>query len=222
MRATSTRRLLVFVVCAFGVGALYFVPGITSSPGRLGAEPERPTQSRARPRSSRVVGPQQSHPIEDVGVGPDATSAAGPANSGRQTAIHTAAAAGVVRDRTRPSPVTELSVDRVTPETVSLHWAPTRDDEGAVSYRVWLNGYEVAATTDSRATVEWFNDDTDQHVLQVRALDDAGNVSEASRSLLVSRPDTAPSATSAPSTEPSIGLSPDGRPSETSQPGDTQ
>lgn len=205
MRATSTRRLLVFVVCAFVVGSLYLVPGVATSPGQLGVEPE------------------QGSPVQDAGVRRGPTGGGGLTDSGQRTAIHLASDSGDSRDRTRPSPATQLSVDRITADTVTLHWAPTQDDVGVVGYHVWLNGYEVASTTESRATVEWFNDDTAEHVIQVRAVDAAGNESDASRSLLVSRPETSASSTTpSPSTEPSTGVSPDGQSNETSQPGDTE
>jgi hypothetical protein len=43
-----------------------------------------------------------------------------------------------------------------------------------IGYRIWLNGYEVATTAQTRATLRWFNDDEGQHVVQIKAIDAAG------------------------------------------------
>ena len=61
-----------------------------------------------------------------------------------------------------------------------------------IGYRIWLNGYEVATTAETQATVRWFNDDAGQHVVQIKAIDAAGNQSTSSPTLLVTRPSTEP------------------------------
>ena len=67
-----------------------------------------------------------------------------------------------------------------------------------IGYRIWLNGYEVASTAETQATVRWFNDDAGQHVVQVKAVDAAGNQSTSSPTLLITRPSTEPAPTPTP------------------------
>jgi hypothetical protein len=84
-----------------------------------------------------------------------------------------------------------------------------------IGYRIWLNGFEVATTAETRAKLHWFNDDSGQHVVQIRALDAAGNQSRSSPTLLVTRPSTDPTDTPTPSesptptTEPTVSDRPD-------------
>ena len=63
-----------------------------------------------------------------------------------------------------------------------------------VSYHVWLNGFLVLDTQQTRASLSWFND-SGTHVVQVQALDAVGNQGPSSPTLLVVRPSpTAPAA----------------------------
>jgi hypothetical protein len=113
-------------------------------------------------------------------------------------------------DAVAPAPVTEVTSGDVTPDRLTLRWPAASDNVGVASYRVLLNGYEVASTPATHATVRWFNDDARDHIVQVRALDAAGNESPASPSLLVARPtpSPSPSPTPAPSTDPGPSDSP--------------
>jgi len=105
---------------------------------------------------------------------------------------------------------------------VTVHWEPAHDDTEVVGYRLWLDGFPVATTADTEVTVKWFNDDTGQHVIQLKALDAAGNLSKTAQSVLVTRP--TPSPTPEPSAEPTDSASeaptdagkgkPGGKPSE--------
>lgn len=88
-----------------------------------------------------------------------------------------------------PQPVPEITPSKITSERLTLSWPAARDNVRVVGYHVWLSGFEVADTTQTHATVRWFNDDTRQHIVQVKAVDAAGNEAETSPSLLVSRPD---------------------------------
>ena len=90
----------------------------------------------------------------------------------------------------------------VTSEGLGLSWPAATDNNRVIGYRVLLNGYEVATTAETRATVRWFNDDTGQHVVQIKAIDAAGNQSTGSPTLLVVRPSTEPSPTPTPTPEP--------------------
>ena len=80
----------------------------------------------------------------------------------------------------------------MTSDELSLSWPAATDNTRVIGYRIWLNGYEVASTAETRATVRWFNDDAGQHVVQVKAIDAAGNQSTSSPTLLITRPSTEP------------------------------
>jgi len=88
----------------------------------------------------------------------------------------------------------------VTPIELTVRWAPAQDDTGVVGYRLWLDGFTVATTAQTEATVKWFNDDMGQHVIQLKALDAAGNLSTSAQSVLVTRP--TPEPTPEPTVEP--------------------
>jgi len=88
----------------------------------------------------------------------------------------------------------------VTPTELTVRWAPAQDDTGVVGYRLWLDGFAVVTTAQTEATVKWFNDDMGQHVIQLKALDEAGNLSTSAQSVLVTRP--TPEPTPEPTVEP--------------------
>jgi len=74
----------------------------------------------------------------------------------------------------------------------------------------------VATTAETKARLRWFNDDSGQHVVQIRAVDAAGNQSPSSPTLVVTRP--SPEPTDTPTPEPSDSPTPDHQLSEPSQP----
>jgi hypothetical protein len=114
-------------------------------------------------------------------------------------------------DDTAPDPVRGIKFGPVNPDDLTVRWSAGHDDTGVVGYRVWLDGFLVATTTETRATVNWFNDDMGQHVVQVKALDAAGNQSKTAEIVLVDRPPSAPSETTSakPRPKPSATASPD-------------
>ena len=73
-----------------------------------------------------------------------------------------------------------------------MTWSAATDNVGVVGYKIWLNGFQVASTAETHAELRWFNDDATQHVVQVRALDAAGNQSMSSPTFVVTRPTPAP------------------------------
>ena len=105
-------------------------------------------------------------------------------------------------DDTPPDPVPSIRFGPVTEDALTVRWAPAHDDTAVVGYRVWLDGFAVATTPATTVTVAWFNDDMSQHVVQVKALDAAGNQSKSSESVLVARP------TPEPTPEPTPGGAP--------------
>jgi hypothetical protein len=123
----------------------------------------------------------------------------------------------VIKDSEPPHPVATIEPARVTPEQLTISWPAAADNVGVIGYSVWLNGFEVATTAETQAQLRWFNDDSGQHVVQIRALDAAGNQSASSPTLLVTRPSPEPTPTPMP--EPSDSPTPSVEPSEPSQPG---
>jgi hypothetical protein len=103
----------------------------------------------------------------------------------------------------------------VTEDRLSLKWPAAQDNVGVIGYRIWLNGFEVATTAETQARLHWFNDDNRQHVVQIRALDAAGNQSRSSPTLVVTRPSPEPTPTPTPSESPT----PSAEPSESGRSG---
>ncbi len=183
------RRLLVFGVCALGVTGLYLVP----SPG---GSPDRSATPRSEPKP-------QTQPVAYVRQGTTAIRTTGsssvvdPTSERWQTGADTQEAQGPERpDRESPSAVGDLSFPSITAGGLTIRWSAATDNLGVVSYRVWLNGFRVADTSDLQVVVPWFHDGSHQQVVQVRAVDAAGNQSIDAPARLVTRPMPVP--TSAP------------------------
>jgi hypothetical protein len=96
----------------------------------------------------------------------------------------------------------------VTADELSLSWPAATDNRRVIGYRIWLNGYEVATTAETRATLRWFNDDEGQHVVQIKAIDAAGNQSKTWSTLLVTRPSPEPTEPPPTTTKPTPTLEP--------------
>jgi hypothetical protein len=104
-------------------------------------------------------------------------------------------------DETPPDPVRNIRLGPITPDDLTVRWSASHDDTAVVGYQVWLDGFRAASTTQTQVTVNWFNDDMGQHVVQVKALDAAGNQST-SEIRLVSRPESEDSASPTESQKP--------------------
>lgn len=222
MRAVTIRRSLVFAVCTIGVACLYLAPGAAPSPDELGSKPPAdeptarpggrssapvaPTSARAPDRSQRTSSGRRPD-VADRSSDDGADEEDRDTNPTTQPAGRGPGRAGSpydpddTRDREPPQPVREIKTATVTPDRLGLSWSAARDNVRVVGYHVWLNGFEVASTAETRVSVPWFNDDTSTNVVQVKAVDAAGNESESSPSVLVTRPDPEPSPTDPPSTE---------------------
>lgn len=230
MRAATIRRMIVFGVCALGVGSLYLVPSIARSPEQLGvpkANDEPTTQpAGAQPDTS----PQSASPSRDRDPGagdevdhsPAADPAMKPADAAAQKPDnargHSTRKAVVepkgAKDSEPPQPVADIEPSAVTANRLNLKWPAARDNVGVIGYRIWLNGFEVATTAETQARLRWFNDDSRQHVIQIRALDAAGNQSRSSPTLVITRPSPDPTDTPTPSESPTPTAEPNdsGRP----------
>ncbi len=95
-------------------------------------------------------------------------------------------------DSEPPAPVAEIEPSAVTVDQLSLTWPAATDDVGVIGYRIWLNGFDVATTAETRAKLHWFNNDSGHHVVQIRAIDAAGNQSRSSPTLVIVRPSPEP------------------------------
>ena len=226
MRAVFLRRMMVLGVCGLGVAALYLVPGL-AQPSRVGlptpASVVPVSRTAPTPDSASIAArapleaaegvdpvqqsavPEPSDPAIDVvsSTAPPSESdpdSASVTTSGTRPSPRSGSTPFAPRggDATPPEPVTELAVRATDPDQVRVAWAPSADDAGTVSYRIWLNGYEVQQTSATEATLDWFNDDSAQQVVVVRAVDHAGNQSRTAATLLLRRPE--PDATPAPVT----------------------
>jgi hypothetical protein len=212
--------MLVFGVCALGVGGLYLVPSMARTPDpvgypmageRLGIHPSATTpaaaskSAAARAASGRTAGQQPADEPTKTASERDDNSDAEPVGQQqpRRATAHSSPGATAFDaednpDKTPPDQVSGISFGPVTEDTLTVNWAPAHDDVSVIGYRIWLNGFEVATTAETRVTVNWFNDDMGQHVVQVRALDAAGNESKTSPNALVNRPTPAPTPTPTP------------------------
>lgn len=99
---------------------------------------------------------------------------------------------GEARDVEAPTAVTGIDPAAVTSESLKLTWAPASDNVGVIGYRIWLNGFEVASTAETRVSIAWFNDESGSSVVQIRAVDAAGNQSQTSPTVVVTRPTPTP------------------------------
>lgn len=221
--------MIVFGVCALGVGSLYLVPSIARSPEQIGV-PKASNEPTSRP-----VGAQPDNSPQSASPGEDRSSIAGSRRNRVATAPTTQPAEGSAEspsgDKSRssresadepsdtedsepPEPVAEIESSAVTADRLSLKWPAAADDVGVIGYRIWLNGFEVATTAETEAKLRWFNDDSGHHVVQIRAIDAAGNQSRSSPTLVVVRPSPEPTPTPTPSESPT----PTPRPTESSRP----
>ena len=232
MRAVTIRRMIVFGVCALGVGALYMVPSVARSPeqARLSEASDEPTSSPAGPRLGKT--PQSAattgnpdfvpggddQPVETTsGSQPSATHSKRQTDAAdRTTQRANAAGPKEIKDSEPPQPVAEIDASNVTTRRLTVSWPAASDNVGVIGYRIWLNGFEVATTTETRAQLRWFNDDSGQHVVQIRALDAAGNQSRSSPTLVLTRP--SPEPTTTPTPEPSDSPTPTDESNESSHP----
>lgn len=198
MQARTIRRLLVFGVCLAGVGCLYLLPSVARPSGQAGTAGTAPSRQQLSPGDTGAARSTGARAAAGTTVSARPVAAGtGPSTAERGIAVRreglagdshpgpTAAEPG--RDDTAPVAVGGISVLHADTERLTVSWAPARDDTGVVEYRVWLNGFPVLTTPELRATLSWFND-ADTHVVQVRAVDAAGNEGPPSHSLLVTRP----------------------------------
>jgi hypothetical protein len=214
--ATTIRHMIVFGVCTLGVGGLYLMPSVASPPPSVSIRPaaEEPLPgptSKSAVRAPQSVpgaaapngaGARQADPSQPVTVQPQPAgeptrSAPSPTAAGR-----TAYDPQDAPDDEPPSTVASISSTEVTEDTLGLSWPAATDNRRVIGYRVMLNGYEVATTAETQVKVRWFNDEEGQHIVQIKAIDAAGNQSTTWATLLVTRPSPEATPSSAPKPTP--------------------
>ena len=215
--------MIVFGVCALGVGSLYLVPSVARSPeqigvpkandeptrGRLAAQPDRSPQS-ASPTGSRdsLTGTDEIPSVAAATRQQSASATQAPDGDRSRTTRKASDQPKASKDSEPPEPVADLESSAMTADRLSLKWTAADDNVGVIGYRIWLNGFEVATTAETHAKLHWFNDDSGQHVVQVRAIDAAGNQSRSSPTLVVSRPSPDPTDPPTPSEAPTPSAEP--------------
>jgi hypothetical protein len=208
--------MIVFGVCALGVGSLYLVPSIARSPEQIGV-PKAGDEPSGQPVGARAdSSPYTAAPAEDRSstdrgrtddlaaaptTPPSEVAAESPDDDQSPWTTKSAAERSDTNDSEPPEPVAEIEPAALTADRLSIKWPAAADDVGVIGYRIWLNGFEVATTAKTEAKLRWFNEDSGQHVVQIRAMDAAGNQSRSSPTLVVVRP--SPEPTSSPSDSPS-------------------
>jgi len=224
MQPATIRRLLVFGVCLVGVGCLYLVPSMAGSFRQVETSREQDPSTAATNTAVGISTTADVAASGRTGLPTEiAASATGPSTDGtitgqpvdvRRTSTTPSGATAAVpgRDEDPPAAVGRLTVLSSDPDSVTVSWPATDDDDGVAGYRVLLNGFFVLATQQTRATLTWFND-SNTHVIQVRAIDVAGNEGPSSPTLLVTRPvpdpePAAPAPSSTVSTKPTVSASP--------------
>ncbi len=232
MHAVTIRRLIVFGVCTLGVGSLYLVPAIARSPEQirrsgLNEEPTNSVAGLRRPDSEEsasstgdrtlVPGDEDAPGKTRSGAEPSQSAATRAKDSSEEVDSRSAQKRSTdqtkaSKDSEPPQPVSDIEPLKVTPKQLTINWSATTDNVGVIGYRIWLNGFEVATTAETRARLRWFNDDSGQHVVQIRAVDAAGNQSRSSPTLVVTRPSTEP--TEKPTPEPRDSPTPSDEPSD--------
>jgi hypothetical protein len=229
--------MIVFGVCALGVGGLYLVPSVAGPPQQVSIprtadepQPSPSASARVRVPQAGATGaadqpvefvPQRTEPTQLAVTEPpppDPTqSSPSPTPTGR-----TAYDPDDAPDQEPPSTVATISPKEVTAEALSLTWPAATDNKRVIGYRIWLNGYEVATTAETEVRLRWFNDEEGQHLVQIKAIDAAGNQSTTWSTLLVTRPSPEPTVSPTPTpttTVPSPTSTP--TPTETSSPAPT-
>jgi hypothetical protein len=122
--------------------------------------------------------------------------------------------AKAAKDSDPPQPVADIEAAKVTARRLTISWPAASDNVGVIGYRIWLNGLEYALGAWLRQV----------GIIPVRAavglgraVDAAGNQSQSSPTLVITRPSPEPTATT-PTPEPSDSPTPSGEPSEHSHP----
>lgn len=208
MRETTIRRLLVIVLCASGVVALWIVAdrAVPTPDAATSAVPE--TNSRSGPDLAPAPGSIRSNSK----AGGHSAEAAGPDGPRREALSHRSgpgtrqpADQQLPTTHPQPPPVRGLRLIQADHESITIRWNPVpvrpAPHKPAIAYyAATLNGIPAGETAGLELTINWFNDDmAGSHFIRVRAVDTDGNQGLPSDVLVVDRP---PSPSPRPSPRP--------------------
>ena len=85
----------------------------------------------------------------------------------------------VEKDTQAPTEPTNLKVDKVTKDSIEISWKASEDNVGVVGYKVFVNGEELGEVDTLSALIYNLEAGT-KYVIEVKAFDAEGNVSEGS------------------------------------------
>jgi chitodextrinase len=102
---------------------------------------------------------------------------------------HSASATATVPDTDKPSAPSNLS-GVTSPGQVVLSWDGSTDNVGVAGYRIYRNGTQVGSVLGNLTTFTHTNLNSGTYSYTVRAVDGAGNVSDASNVASVTVPDS--------------------------------
>ena len=178
---------------AAGVGALYLAPSMSGTSYQAGLPPVGDRPSGAVSGRATLTPQSRATGVNEIG---DAAAGAGqptgvyPADPDPRPSVsdrerrsargNSAFDPKQTKDEEPPAPVAAITPAEATAERLRLTWPRATDNEQVGGYRIWLNGYEVATTAETQVTLRWFNDDAGKHVVQIKAIDAAGNTSASS------------------------------------------
>ena len=223
MRETTIRRLLVIVLCACGVVALWIVAdrSLSTPDAAIPVQPGASSPSGIRPAPTPTAGPRSPIRTATDSSAPDSAA------PGRRTDPDDRLPVGqrhpngqqVPGADLRPAAVRGLRVIQSDHDSITIRWnpvpPPTDTDRagrraGTVAYyHATLNGIPVGETAGLELTIDWFNDDMTSHFIRVNAVALDGTRGLSGNALVVDRP-PAPSPTppSRPTTHPRPTTSP--------------
>lgn len=229
MRETTIRRLLVLVLCASGVVALWILADRSLSTSDAARSDTSGTSSRS---GSRAASPISSHssahrtPGRESADPPPPTAAREPTDQsgvGPWSRRQTQSRQHPPGDG-RPPAVRGLHAIDNNHDSITVRWDAVLDATKIAYYHVTLNGIPVGDTAGLQLTIDWFNDDMGSHFIRVRAVDVDGRPGRRGSPLVVNRPDAPsgkPSPTPAPSPRPTPRPTPDPTASATPSPAPT-
>lgn len=209
MGETLLRRLLVIVLCASSVVAIWIVAdrAVSTPDAAYSAVPE--ANSRSGP--NLVPTPASAGPSSHAGRGRSTReSSAGRRTEpiGHRGRLSTQEPVGHQLSTVDPQPaaVRGLRVIQANHDSITIRWNPVQGralDPAISYYAATLNGIPAGETAGLELTINWFNDDmTGSHFIRVCAVDADGHRGPLSDVLVVDRPTTA-------SPAPGAGTDPD-------------
>lgn len=220
MRETTIRRLLVLVLCALGIVALWILADRSLSTLDAAHSDRSETNSRSGSRAASPIGDSSVPGVSNRHrAGP-------PPVASRQPTGHSGAGVGSRRQTqsqqypgadARPPAVRGLHAIDTNHDSITVRWNAVRYATRIAFYHVTLNGIPVGDTAGRQLTINWFNDDMTSHFIRVRAVDVDGDRGRRGMPLVVTRPDK-PSPERSPAPPPKASPTPSPTRSSTPSP----